>query len=316
MTKTNEVAGKIKAMASRVFFGQDEFFHHLLLCLFSGGHVLIEGVPGLGKTLAVKALARCVDAPFKRVQFTPDMLPSDLIGANVFDLTTHSFHLKRGPLFTQFLLADEINRTPPKTQSALLEAMEEGQITIDGENYTLPEPFMVCATQNPVEYEGTYPLPEAQLDRFMMKLIVPYPLRGEEETLLRDASAGMRVRHADGARLTPVVSVADILECRREVAAVRFDDRLFAYILDIVEATRRAHQLLLGASPRASLSLLTAAKTQALLSGRDYCIPEDIHDLAHPVLRHRLMLTADAEMEGLTPDALMTQILAGVHVPR
>ncbi len=316
MTLTNAVAGKLKAQVGRAFFGQDEFFHHLMLCLFSGGHVLIEGVPGLGKTLAVRALAAALGVDFTRVQFTPDMLPADLIGANVFDLGTRTFHLKRGPLFTQLLLADEINRTPPKTQSALLEAMEEGRISIDGVDHPLREPFMVCATQNPVEFEGTYPLPEAQLDRFMMKLIVGYPTRAEEDKLLRATNSGFTSRRLDPLDIEQVVNGDELMYCRQEVQKVHVDDRLFAYILDIVTATRQSAPLLLGASPRAGLSLLVAAKTNALLEGRDYLIPEDIYGCVLPVMRHRLTLTPDAELEGLTPDLYLTQLLSAVRVPR
>ncbi|MDR2670413.1 MAG: MoxR family ATPase [Oscillospiraceae bacterium] len=313
MTMT-QASASIRGQMGRIFVGQDEFVRHMLICLFSGGHVLIEGVPGLGKTLAVRALAQSVGVEFKRIQFTPDLMPSDIIGASIFDLSTHAFHLKRGPLFTQFLLADEINRTPPKTQSALLEAMEENRVSIDGQDYPLAQPFMVFATQNPVEYEGTYPLPEAQLDRFMMKLTVGYPTRPEEHAVLRNTHAGFHPR--DFERLNPVVDAAGILAARREAGGVRVDDSLFGYILDIVEATRRNHYILLGGSPRASIALLQTAKAAALLEGRDFVIPEDIQSLVTPVLRHRIILTPDAEIEGATADRLLAQILSEARVPR
>jgi MoxR-like ATPase len=311
-----QAAADIRGQVGRVFVGQEEFLRQALVCLFAGGHALIEGVPGLGKTLAVRALARAVGVEFKRVQFTPDMMPSDLIGANIFDLGTSAFHLKRGPLFTQFLLADEVNRTPPKTQSALLEAMEESRLSIDGQDYELTQPFMVFATQNPVEFEGTYPLPEAQLDRFMMKLVVGYPTRTEEDAVLRRTHAGFRSSDFGPVEMTAVIDGPGILDCRRQAEAVRVEDSLFAYILDIVEATRRHRHILLGGSPRASITLLKCAKASALLEGRDFVIPEDVQSLAAPVLRHRLMLTPDAEMEGVTPDRLIAQVLSGVRVPR
>ncbi len=316
MITMTQAASDIRAQVGRVFVGQDEFLRNLLICLFSGGHVLIEGVPGLGKTLAVRALANAVGVAFHRVQFTPDLMPSDIIGANVFDLTSHSFHLKRGPLFTQLLLADEINRTPPKTQSALLEAMEEGRISVDGIDYELTQPFMVCSTQNPVEFEGTYPLPEAQLDRFMMKLVIGYPTRQEEDAVLRQTNGGFNPRDFGPVRMTPVIDGPGIMECRRQVQAVRVDDSLFGYILDIVAATRNSRHVLLGGSPRASITLLLCAKASALLEGRDFVIPEDVQALALPVLRHRLLLTPDAEMEGVTADRLLVQLLSGVRVPR
>ncbi len=316
MTTMTQAAADIRGQVGRVFVGQEEFLRQLLICLFAGGHVLIEGVPGLGKTLAVRALAKAVGVEFRRVQFTPDLMPSDIIGANIFDLGSHAFHLKRGPLFTQFLLADEINRTPPKTQSALLEAMEESRISIDGQDYDLNQPFMVFATQNPVEFEGTYPLPEAQLDRFMMKLVIGYPTRPEEDAVLRQTHAGFRPRDFGPIQMTPVIDGAGIMACRRQVEAVRVDDSLFSYILDIVEATRRTKHVLLGGSPRASITLLLCAKASALLEGRDFVIPEDVQSLAQPVLRHRLLLTPDAEMEGVTADRLLEQLLSGIRVPR
>jgi MoxR-like ATPase len=311
-----QAAADIRGQVGRVFVGQEDFLRQTLICLFAGGHALIEGVPGLGKTLAVRALARAVGVEFRRVQFTPDLMPSDLIGASIFDLSAGAFHLKRGPLFTQFLLADEINRTPPKTQSALLEAMEESRISIDGQDYSLTQPFMVFATQNPVEFEGTYPLPEAQLDRFMMKLVVGYPTRAEEDAVLRRTHAGFRSSDFGPIEMTPVIDGPGILDCRRQAEAVRVEDSLFSYILDIVEATRRHRHILLGGSPRASVTLLKCAKASALLEGRDFVIPEDVQSLAAPVLRHRLALTPDAEMEGVTAGRLIAQVLSGVRVPR
>ncbi len=313
---TAAVTQQIKEEVGRVLLGQEEFLNLLLVCLFTGGHVLIEGVPGLGKTLAARTLAAAADVDFRRVQFTPDMMPSDLIGTNVFDMGTQKFHLKKGPLFTNFLLADEINRTPPKTQSALLEAMEESKVSIDGTDYVLEEPFMVFATQNPIEFEGTYPLPEAQLDRFLMKLIVNYPAEEEEKRLLYQYHGGFNAKDYGNIKLRKVIDRKMIAECKQEISQVAVEDSIIDYIMSIITATRNNHNLLLGASPRASIALLMASKTLACMEGRDFVIPDDIQYLATPVLRHRLLLAPESEIGGVKPDDVISQIMNHVKVPR
>jgi MoxR-like ATPase len=311
-----KVAEQIKEEVGRALVGQEEFLHLLLVCLFTGGHVLIEGVPGLGKTLAARTLSEVSDVEFSRIQFTPDMMPSDITGNNIYDMDSGSFHLKKGPLFTNFLLADEINRTPPKTQSALLEAMEEGRISIDGSDYLLEEPFMVFATQNPVEFEGTYPLPEAQLDRFLMKLLVSYPSEDEELKLIQNYHAGFNAKRLESAGIRKIISCSTILECKKEVGGIKVDGSIMNYIMSIISSTRKSHNLLLGASPRASIALLLSAKTLAAMEGRDYVIPDDIQYLAPHVLRHRIIVMPEAEIDGVKADDVINQILGSVKVPR
>jgi MoxR-like ATPase len=313
---TANVTGQIKEEVGRVLVGQEEFLQLLLVCMFTGGHALIEGVPGLGKTLAARVLSEAADVNFHRIQFTPDMMPSDVTGTNIYDMDSQSFHLKKGPLFTNFLLADEINRTPPKTQSALLEAMEENRISIDGTDYILEDPFMVFATQNPVEFEGTYPLPEAQLDRFLMKLLVNYPEISEEIKLLQNYNKGFNAKKLEDINIRKVVNRDIIRQCKREIEDVRVDDSIMEYIMSIVTSTRESHNLLLGASPRASIALLMSAKTLASMEGRDYVVPDDIQYLAPPVLRHRLIVKPEAEIDGVRPDDVINQILGSVKVPR
>jgi MoxR-like ATPase len=257
-----------------------------------------------------------VDAEFHRIQFTPDLMPSDVVGTSVFDLQTGHFYLKRGPVFTQILLADEVNRAPAKTQAALLEAMEEKQVTLEGERYPLPFPFFVVATQNPVEYEGTYPLPEAQLDRFLFKIVVSYPPRAAEERVLRNYDSGFTAGDLEAASLEPVLSPDRLRSAREEIGRVTVDDSIVAYITEVVEATRRSPDLVLGGSPRASIGLLLACKTVAALRGRGYVMPDDVKLLALPVLRHRIILRPEAEIEGLTPQGVLDRVLAAVAVPR
>lgn len=311
--------GKARAMideVSKVVVGQYEFIEQMVIILLSGGHALIEGVPGLAKTLSAKVLAKTVRAEFKRIQFTPDLMPADITGTKVYDAKTSNFYLKKGPLFTHILLADEINRTPPKTQAALLEAMEERAITIDGETHSLAEPFMVLATQNPVEYEGTYPLPEAQMDRFMMKLTVDYVPQKFENMLLEKYSAGFNSLNSESIHVQAVCDFEDIKRCREEIAQVTVDGGIINYITSVVRATRNSPSLLLGASPRASIGLLLTAKTFAAMQGRSYVTPEDVKDLALPVLRHRIVLKPEAGIEGLKPDDIVRNILSRVEVPR
>lgn len=299
----------------KIVKGQGPVIEQVSTCLLAGGHVLLEGVPGLAKTLLAKVLARTVDAEYRRVQFTPDLMPSDLTGVQVYRARDERFELQKGPLFTQFLLADEINRSPPKTQSALLQAMEERMVTIDGTDHILPAPFFVIATQNPVEHEGTYPLPESQLDRFLMKVLVGYPPPAAELDMLRLHHQGLDPHRLDG-RVARCAGAEDLAEMTREVQAVRVEDKVMHYILEIVGLTRRSSQLLLGASPRAAVSILACAKTTAALRGRDYLLPDDVKDVALPVLRHRLIIRPEAELEGLTADRFLVNQLAALPVPR
>ncbi len=300
----------------KVIVGQRWTFDLLLVALLTDGHVLLEGVPGVAKTLMARTLATCLQADFKRIQFTPDLMPSDVVGTNVFDLASSTFSLKRGPVFTSVLLGDEINRAPAKTQSALLESMEERQVTIDGVTHPLPDLFMVVATQNPVEYEGTYPLPEAQLDRFLFKVLVDYPTHEEGLQILRNYQQGFSPRHLDTSGITPVANDADIKAAREEIASVKVADPLLDYIERIVEESRRSPDLSLGGSPRAAIALLQTGKTLAALQGRDYVVPDDIKLLVAPVMRHRIILKPEAEIEGLDPDRALERVLARVEVPR
>jgi MoxR-like ATPase len=311
-----QVAGHIRQEASKVLVGQEEPFTHMLIALFSGGHVLLEGVPGTAKTLMAKTLALLVQAEFKRIQFTPDLMPSDVVGTNIYDLQTSQFRLRQGPIFTQILLADEINRAPAKTQAALLEAMEERQVTIEGERLPLAEPFFVAATQNPVEYEGTYPLPEAQLDRFLFKVIVDYAPQEVEIEVLRRYHGGFDARHLERVDLQANVTPDTIARCRAEIDTIRVEDGLFKYIADIAAESRRTPDLILGGSTRASISLLLAAKTWAAMQGHEFVVPDDIKFLVKPVYRHRIILRPEAEIEGLTPDGAVDRLLQRVEVPR
>jgi MoxR-like ATPase len=311
-----DITARMRAEAGKALVGQDEAFTQLLIALLSGGHVLLEGVPGTAKTLMAKTLALLIRADFKRVQFTPDLMPSDVVGTQVFEMGTGQFRLRRGPIFTNVLLGDEINRAPAKTQSALLEAMEERQVTIEGERLPLPEPFFVLATQNPVEYEGTYPLPEAQLDRFLFKVLVDYAPQEAEIEVLRRYSAGFDARRLDAAGLAPVIAPDDLAACRAEIGAVQVDDGILKYITDIAQASRKSLDLILGGSPRASIGLLLAAKSWAAMQGRGYVVPDDVKVLVRPVYRHRIILRPEAEIEGLTPDTAMGRVLAKIEVPR
>jgi MoxR-like ATPase len=294
--------------------GQDAVVSGLVIALLCRGHVLLEGVPGVAKTLLVRTLAAALQLEFKRVQFTPDLMPGDVTGSLVYDARTAEFEFRSGPVFTNLLLADEINRTPPKTQAALLEAMEERQVSVDGEPRPLPDPFIVAATQNPIEYEGTYQLPEAQLDRFLLKLNVPLPPRDQEMAILFRHAHGFDPR--DLSAVQPVAGPAELAAARAGVSRVLVADEVLGYIVDVVGATRQSPSLQLGVSPRGSTALLATARSWAWLSGRNYVTPDDVKAMARPTLRHRIALRPEAELEGATPDGVLDGILASVPVPR
>ncbi|HVF56338.1 MAG TPA: MoxR family ATPase [Pyrinomonadaceae bacterium] len=300
----------------KVIVGQDAVVEQLLVALLAEGHALVEGVPGTAKTLMVKTLARIVGAEFSRIQFTPDLMPSDITGTNVFNVSTATFSLRRGPVFTDVLLADEINRTPPKTQAALLEAMEERQVTIDGEQHALSPLFTVFATENPIEYEGTYPLPEAQLDRFLLKIIIGYPSADEEARIVGNWDEGFSARRLNAIDIRPLPEADAVLRCRAEVQATRMEAGVQSYLVQIVRRTREHPSVAYGASPRASVALLLCSKALAAMRGRAYTTPDDVRDIARPALRHRLALRAEAELDGATPDSVITDILGTVEVPR
>jgi MoxR-like ATPase len=300
----------------KTIVGQDDAIEQILVAVLAEGHALVEGVPGTAKTLAVKTLAHILGAQFSRIQFTPDLMPSDITGTNVFNMQTSQFNLRQGPIFTDILLADEINRTPPKTQAALLEAMEERQATIDGERLPLSPMFTVLATENPIEYEGTYPLPEAQLDRFLMKILIDYPDEAGETEIVARWDAGFNSRHLEQVQLQPLPDPAIIQHCRAEVRNMRMEPGVQKYIVDLVRRTRTHPTILYGASPRASVALLLCSKALAAIRGRDFPTPDDIRDIAPPVLRHRLALRAEAELDGATADAVISDIVKTVEVPR
>ena len=300
---------------AKAVVGQQEFVDQTLMAVLCGGHALVEGVPGIAKTLVVKVLARILQIQFQRVQATSDLMPADILGSNVLNMATSTFALHRGPIFTDLLLVDEINRMPPRTQAALLEAMEERQITIDGVRYPLTEYFTVFATQNPVEFEGTYPLPEAQLDRFLLKIKVAYPAAAQEAQILENYQNGFDARNLDALQFVPVETEL-LREARRELQQVKVEAALFRYITDIVRRTRDWPALALGASPRAAISLLLVAKAFAAIDARDYLIPDDIKAAALPVLRHRMILKPEAELEGMDTDRVITEVLAAVEVPK
>ncbi len=316
MSEANAVFNRLSHTLGKIIVGQSTLVQQLLVALLSSGHVIIEGVPGTGKTLLVKVLARLIQADFRRIQLTPDILPSDILGTNIFDLSTRSFTLKKGPVFTEVLLADEINRTPPKTQAALLEAMEEQQVTLDGDTLPLSELFWVIATQNPLEFEGTYPLPEAQLDRFLFKLVVDYPDWAAEKQMLLNAQAGFRAKRLDLARLKSIATVEQILNARKAAQAIEPEDKLLDYLLALVQRTRQHPDLALGASPRAAVAWLQTSKAQAWLDGRNYVTPDDIKAIAPPLLRHRLILKPEAQLDGIQMDAVIASLLNQVPVPR
>ena len=306
----------LRTEAAKALVGQQQVFEQIVIALFARGHTLLEVVPGTAKTLAAKTLAHLIRAEFKRVQFTPDLMPSDIVGTQVFDVNTGKFYLKRGPIFTNILLADEINRAPAKTQAALLEAMEERQVTIEGERYELSEPFMVLATQNPVEYEGTYPLPEAQLDRFLFKTLVDYPAPPDEAEVLKRYHNGFDAHDLERAGVQPILPPDQIEKLRDEIRAVTVEDGIMNYISAIATASRKSSDLALGGGPRASIAMLLASKTWAAMQGRNFVVPDDVKALALPIFRHRVILKPEAEIEGFNADGVMKRVLGKVEVPR
>ena len=316
LTAIRDLTERLRAEIHKVVVGQDRALDLMLVALLSDGHVLLEGVPGTAKTLLARAFSAALGMGFNRIQFTPDLMPGDVLGTNIFNFQTNAFVLTRGPIFTDVLVADEINRTPPKTQAALLQAMQERAVTIDGITHPLSRGFMVLATQNPIEQEGTYPLPEAQLDRFLFKIAVGYPSRDEERDMVlvhghRTATPPLSVFG-----VAPVASLADVLAARETIATIRLSDEVVDYVVDLVRATRARAQLLCGASPRAANMLATAARAHAAVSGRGFVIPDDVKALVQPVLRHRVVLAPGAEIEGLTPDAAVARVLEEVEAPR
>ncbi len=310
------LAQQIRTEIHKVIVGQDDIIDQILICLFAEGHALLEGVPGTAKTLLVKTLSKIIGASFNRIQFTPDLMPSDITGTNVFNLNTSQFSLRYGPVFTDLLLADEINRTPPKTQAALLEAMEERQVSIDGESHRLSPLFLVLATENPIEYEGTYPLPEAQLDRFLLKIIISYPTAEQELQVVANWQAGFNARKLEAVDLHVLSDPAAVAEARAYVRRVTVEPSVQKYLVDIVRRTREHPNLQWGASPRASVGVLLASKALAAMRSRDFVTPDDVRDVARPVLRHRIVLRSDAEIDGMTADQVIDEILVGVEVPR
>ncbi len=310
----SKAVGDIKQELNKFIVGQDDMIRLLVTAVLSDGHVLIEGVPGVAKTLTAKLIARTMSVNFSRIQFTPDLMPSDVIGTSIYNMKSGDFEFRRGPLFSNIVLIDEINRAPAKTQSALFEAMEERQITVDGTTHQLTAPFIVLATQNPIEQEGTYRLPEAQLDRFLFKIEVDYPSLENEAKIIADFH--QRVNTIDISSIKAVLSANEISEYRKKVRAIHIDPNLMNYIAQVVNQTRNNSSIYLGASPRASLNILTSAKATAAMNGRDFVTPEDIKYVALPVLKHRVILTPEKEMEGVTASEIIAQIIEKIEIPR
>ncbi len=315
MQHLSALAVHVRAELSKVIIGQREVVDQLILVLVCGGHAVVEGVPGLAKTLAVKSLARVCGLGFQRVQCTADLMPADITGTNVFNLSSNAFSMHRGPIFTDLLLVDEVNRTSPRTQAALLEAMEERQVTVDGTRYPLPENFTVFATQNPIEFEGTYPLPEAQLDRFLLKIRVAYPSAEEEAQIISTYEKGFDARRVDEIALVPLNPTL-LPAARREIENVRVEPALHSYVVSLARRTRDWPAISLGASPRAAIGLFFVARAMAGMDGRDYLLPDDVKAAAFPVLRHRILLKPEADLEGLTSDQVIKQVVSAVEVPK
>jgi MoxR-like ATPase len=316
LTAIRAATERLRAEVHKVVVGQDRALDLLLVALLSDGHVLVEGVPGVAKTLLARVFASALGIGFGRIQFTPDLMPGDVLGTNLFNFQTNAFVLTKGPIFSEVLVADEINRAPPKTQAALLQAMQERAVTIDGKTHALPAAFMVIATQNPIEQEGTYPLPEAQLDRFLFKVDVSYPSRDEERAMVRVHGHRTATSPLADFGIAPVASLADVVAMRQAVAQIRLEDPIVDYVVDLVRTTRGRPALLAGASPRAANMLATAARAHAAVQGRGFVIPDDVKALALPVLRHRVVLAPGAEVEGMTADAAVKRAIEEVEAPR
>jgi MoxR-like ATPase len=314
LTALKESVENVKAEIRKIIVGQDKTIELLLASIFADGHVLIEGVPGIAKTLIAKILAKTISADFSRIQFTPDLMPSDILGTSVYNMKTSEFDYKRGPIFSNIILIDEINRSPAKTQAALFEVMEERQITMDGTTYILENPFIVFATQNPIEHEGTYKLPEAQLDRFLFKIEMSYPSLEEETKILLEYND--RKSKNDLSLIKPIFSKHQLEEFRFQIRSIHIEEKIAAYIANIVNQTRNSGDLYLGASPRASIAIMNGAKAMAAVRGRDFVIPDDVKEISFPSLRHRIILTPEKEMEGKNADEIIQQILNRVEVPR
>jgi len=314
LTQLQQATESMKAEIAKVLVGQESMVEFLLAAILAEGHVLIEGVPGVAKTLAAKLVARCIDAPFSRIQFTPDLMPSDVLGTSVFNPQTGHFSYRQGPIFSNIILIDEINRSPAKTQAALFEVMEEKQVTNDGTTYKMAEPFLVLATQNPIEQEGTYRLPEAQLDRFLFKIEVKYPSLDEEVMILQYADKGILSHFTENVQ--KVLHMNDVLQYRKIISSLHIEEKVLRYIAELVHETRSNKSLFLGASPRASVSVLKAAKAMAAMNGRDFVTPDDVVKVLHPVLCHRIMLTPEKEMEGVTPADVIAEMIKKTEVPR
>lgn len=313
---TPQFVAHIRSELAKTVVGQYAVIEQILIAMLAEGHALLEGVPGTAKTLTIKTLAQILGSQYSRIQFTPDLMPSDITGTNVFNMRTSEFNLRRGPIFTDILLADEINRTPPKTQAALLEAMEERQTTIDGEPYKLSPIFTVLATENPIEYEGTYPLPEAQLDRFLLKIMIDYPAEAEEQEIVARWDAGFNSRRLEAVDIVPIEDPSALQQCRFEVRNMKAEAGVQKYIVDMTRRTRNHPAVSYGASPRASIALLLCSKALAAIRERDFPTPDDVRDVALPVLRHRLSLRAEAELDGATTDSVISDILTTLEVPR
>lgn len=314
LSKLSAAVDRIKAALATIIVGQQDSIDLLIAGILADGHILIEGVPGVAKTLTAKLLAKSINAQYSRIQFTPDLMPSDILGTSVFNPKTTDFEFKRGPIFGNIILIDEINRAPAKTQSALFEVMEERQLTIDGQTYKMEQPFIVLATQNPVEHEGTYRLPEAQLDRFLFKIEIKYPSLDEEIAIITQQHQQKTTNQLQ--HIQPVLTVQEIIELREQVLALHVEEKLIVYVAKLINESRNNKSLYLGGSPRASLAIINAAKAIAAIRGRDFVTPEDIVHVAAPVLRHRIMLTPDKEMEGVTPDDVVAQLIQKIEIPR